>query len=77
MLKRMLVAGFLMACVTGFAQEDKPGVKEGIKSAGKEVGHAAKKAGKAVGHGARKVGKGFKEGGLAVGHGVRDAVKGN
>lgn len=34
--------------------------KEGIKQAGKAVGHTFKEAGKAIGHGAREAGRGIK-----------------
>ena len=75
MLKRIFLAGMLVAGAPGFAQDEQPGVKEKIKEAGKEVGHAVKEGAKAVKEGAKKGGKAVGHGAKDVGHGVKSAVK--
>lgn len=86
---RILLCGWLVMAVPAGAEDSpKESVKQGFKTAGKAVGHAAvevghgvRKGAKAVGHtvrnGAHAVGEGFKEGGRTVGHGVKHVVKGD
>ena len=52
----------------------KPTVKQDLKAAGKNVGHASRKAGHNIKRGAKNVGHGFKNGAKDVGHGVKKAV---
>ena len=57
------------------AQEaPRPTVKQDLKAAGKNVGHASRKVGHKVKRGATEVGHGFKAGAKDVGHGVKKAV---
>ena len=81
---RLLLCGILAFGATGLGAEDSPreGIKQGFKTAGKDVGkaavavgHAVRNGAKAVGRGGRKVGHGFKQGAKDVGHGVKSAVK--
>ena len=82
MLKPCLVLVLLAAGGSAPAEDAKPAVKDEIKAAGTEVGHAArdgvhavgkvaKEGGKAVGKVAKKVGKGARK----VGEGVKEGAK--
>jgi len=79
MLQSILLSGCLACALTSLgaqAAQDapKPTVKQDLKTAGKNVGHAARKVGHKVKRGATEVGHGFKKGGKDVGHGVKQAV---
>ena len=79
MFRSKFLIGCLVCAATGLmAQEpqevSKPTVKQDVKAAGKNIGHAAKKVGHKVKRGAKDVGHGVKEGAKDVGHGVKKAV---
>lgn len=65
MFRAILLVGSLVCAATGLLAQEapQPTVKQDVKAAGKNIGHAAKN----VGH---KVKRGAKE----VGHGVKKAV---
>lgn len=77
----MIRTMILCACLAGtglVAQETqeapKPTVKQDLKTAGKNVGHAGRKVGHNIKRGAKSIGHGFKKGAKDVGHGVKNAV---
>ena len=79
MFRSLILCGCLAFATTNLvaqqAQEaPKPTVKQDIKQAGKNVGHAGSKVGHNVKRGAKAVGHGFKAGAKDVGHGVKKAV---
>ncbi len=82
MFRSLILCGCLALAATGLAaqeaqgaqKDDKPTVKQDVKKAGKNVGHAARKVGHKIKRGAKDVGHGFKAGAKDVGHGVKKAV---
>lgn len=77
MFRSMLLCGCLAFAVPGLGAEDAPksSVKQDLKTAGKNVGHAASKVGHGVKRGATEVGHGFRRGAKEVGHGFKRALK--
>ena len=79
MLSSLILCGCLAFATTSLVAQEaqeapKPTVKQDIKTAGRNVGHAAGKVGHHVERGAKDVGHGFKTGAKDVGHGVKKAV---
>jgi len=76
MFQSVFLFGCLACTMTSLGAQDapKPTVKQDLKTAGKNVGHASRKVGHKVKRGATDVGHGFKNGGKDVGHGVKQAV---
>ena len=79
MFRSFILCGCLALAPTclvaqGTQETPKPTVKQDLKAAGKNVGHASRKAGHNIKRGAKAVGHGFKAGAKDVGHGVKKAV---
>jgi hypothetical protein len=79
MLRSLFLSGCLACAASSLVAQEpqetpKPTVKQDVKAAGRNVGHAARKVGHNVKRGAKDVGHGFKDGAKDVGHGVKKAV---
>ena len=79
MFRSMVLFGCLACAAASLGAQEtqetpKPTIKQDVKTAGKNVGHAARKAGHNIKRGAKDVGHGFKDGAKDVGHGVKKAV---
>lgn len=82
MFRSLILCGCLAFAATGLMAQEaqgtqgnhKPTVKQDVKAAGRNVGHAARKVGHKVKRGAKDVGHGFKAGAKDVGHGAKKAV---
>jgi hypothetical protein len=82
MFRPLILCWCLAFAATGLVAQEpqetqespKPTVKQDLKAAGKNVGHASRKVGHKVKRGGKDVGHGFEAGAKDVGHGVKKAV---
>jgi len=76
-MRILFYCGCLTLALSGLAASAAPeeSVKQDLKTAGKEVGHAAKEVGHAVKHGALTAGHVIRKGAKEAAHGVKHAAK--